>query len=116
MNPVQIVAELVQLLNLQADALAHEEFEWLDELMERAAQLNQTLQSATAALAADELAALGGQLHELVEHADRLAGDAAAQHTRVGKELGELKHGRSAVHAYRQTLPRESALSYSRLG
>jgi hypothetical protein len=62
------------------------------------------------------LEALAGQLKDVVEHADRLAGDAAEQHARVGRELAELKHGRSAMHAYRQALPREAPLSYSRLG
>lgn len=116
MSPVQIVTELVQVLNLQEQALANEEFEWLDELMERAAHLNLALQRATAGLAADELAALVARLHEVVEHADQLASEAANRHASVGKEIGDLTHGRAAMHAYRQSLPRESALSYSRLG
>ena len=116
MNPLQIVAELVQVLNLQAEALAKEEFEWLDELMDRAAQLNGQLQSATATLPADVLDELAGQIRQLVEHADELAETAAARRDSVGRALGGLKHGRSAMHAYRQALPREAALSYSRLG
>jgi hypothetical protein len=116
MLTTDIVKEIAHTLDLQAEALASDDFGRFEELAGVTATLSAELERSTTQLSVHERSAIAEQLRRVVEHANQLCGDVEVQREETRAEIRELRNGHTVMAAYRQALPREATLSYSRQG
>src|SRR5690606_39045479 len=110
------VIEIGDALDLQAAALADGDFERVAHLAELTASLSDELLLAAAGLDESGRAAVTGLLARAVERASELCQVTEERRAETRDEIRDLRAGQSATVAYRQALPREAALHYSRQG
>ncbi|HLT19081.1 MAG TPA: hypothetical protein VKZ96_06475 [Thermomicrobiales bacterium] len=116
LQATDIVAEIAYALDRQAEALAAGDFERLEALTALTASLNEELLGALDGLDEAGRVAVAEQLTAAVQRAGQLCDDAAAQRGETRQALNNLRTGQTATAAYRQALPREATLHYSRQG
>jgi len=116
LQATDIVAEISYALERQAEALADGDFERVETLTALTASLNEELLSSLGELDEASRATVAEQLEAAIERAGQLCVEAAARRAETRDALSNLRTGQAATAAYRQALPREAALHYSRQG
>ncbi|MEZ4572734.1 MAG: flagellar protein FliT [Thermomicrobiales bacterium] len=116
MNAGQIVLQIVNAVQRQAEAIACDDYTVVEALTTETASLCQALDRASMNLPDDERARLSGMLQAAIDQAAGLVTTASSRLGETRQEIQEIRHGKSATSAYRQAVPRVAAMSYSRQG
>lgn len=116
MTTQEIANRIAGLIDEQAAAIAGNEFERLEALTSETTSLLQALDARVSALDQHGRAELVAILQPAAARSDDLIDETSNSLGEARRELQDLRHGQSATSAYRQAVPKEAAISYSRQG
>ena len=116
MTIAELAGQIVALVDRQAAAIAGNDFAGLAALTLETERLLQALNTQVAGLTPDERGYVATLLAPAVDQANGLVDTADARLDETRREMQELRQGRSVTSAYRQAMPKQAAISYSRHG
>jgi len=113
---VELAGQIVALVDRQAEAIAGGDFARLDALTAETGRLIASLDARVSDLTPDERDRVAALLQPAVDEAHALVHTTGERVAETHQEMQELRQGRSVASAYRQAMPRQAAISYSRQG
>lgn len=116
MTLAEIAGQIAALVDRQAAAVAENDLAQIEALTGQTGRLLADLDARAAGLSPDERRQLAELLQPAAECAQGLTDAVSGRLDESRKELQELRQGRSVATAYRQSMPKQAAISYSRQG